>query len=227
MWLLICTAGCSKFCSFLLPIWAWRSFFAVEQYKALLGELNFGGSAEVHVGIKFVLLLAEEEEDKASQMLGLKRKEKPVLKEKENFMFSKTKPLKVLLGWCYALGNWQTHHRKYFFSPKSDFKFLRVASLATLKVFFRELQILEDNVEFVHHGWEFAARLVCLTSSLITAGASFLIETQGLPFVMKKIIHDCHAVPKALNALVVRSSNIYITKINCLPNYKTKRWSGT
>lgn len=52
-----------------------------------------------------LLLLAEEEEDKASQMLGLKRKEKPVLKEKENFMFSKTKPLKVLLGWCYAFGN--------------------------------------------------------------------------------------------------------------------------
>lgn len=72
----------------------------------MLGELNFGGSTEVHVGIKFVLLLlAEEEEDKASQMLGLKRKEKPVLKEKENFMFSKTKPLKVLLGWCYAFGN--------------------------------------------------------------------------------------------------------------------------
>lgn len=58
---------------------------------------------------------------------------------------------------------------------------------------------------------------------MITAGASFLIKTQGLPFVMKQIIHDYHAVPKALNALVACSSNIYITKINCLPNYKTKQ----
>lgn len=40
---------------------------------------------------------------------------------------------------------------------------------------------------------------------------------------MKQIIHDRHAVPKALNALVVRSSNIYITKVNYLPNYETKQ----
>lgn len=40
---------------------------------------------------------------------------------------------------------------------------------------------------------------------------------------MKQIIHDCHAVPKALNALVVCSSNIYIAKVNYLPNCKTKQ----
>lgn len=80
-----------------------------------------------------------------------------------------------------------------------------------------------DNVEFVDCNSEFATCLVCFALSLSTAVVGFLIKIQGLPFVMKQIIHDCDAVPKTLNALVVCSSNIYITKVNYLPNWKKKK----
>lgn len=57
---------------------------------------------------------------------------------------------------------------------------------------------------------------------------SCLIKIQGLPFVMKQIRHGYDAVPKSLNALVVCSSNIYITNVNYLPNWKKKKKrSGT
>lgn len=75
-----------------------------------------------------------------------------------------------------------------------------------------------DYVEFVGCKSEFAACLVCFAFSSSRAGADCLIKIQGLPFVMKQIIHDCNAVPKSLNALVVCSSNIYSTKVNYLPN---------
>lgn len=45
---------------------------------------------------------------------------------------------------------------------------------------------------------------------------------------MKQIRHGYDAVPKSLNALVVCSSNIYITNVNYLPNWKKKKKrSGT
>jgi len=78
------------------------------------------------------------------------------------------------------------------------------------------------NIEFLGCNSEFAACFVCFALSVSTA-AGFLIKIQRLPFVMKQIIHDCDAVPKSLNALVVCSSNIYITKVNCLPNWKKNK----
>ena len=76
-----------------------EEFLYFKITRVLLGELGFGGSTEAQLGIMFVLLLADLVEEKVSLMLVLKAKEKPVLKAKKIFIFSRTKPSKVLLDW--------------------------------------------------------------------------------------------------------------------------------
>lgn len=125
---------------------------------------------------------------------------------------------------CLGTNSWR-HDRNYFVSNVWFYFPYRFTCIVTSKAFAGHCML--DNAEFVGCNLEFALCLVCFPLAWVRL-VQLLNKNTAITFCQEANNTWLPSGAKALNALVVCSSNIYMLNVHYLPNWKkNKKMNGT